>query len=68
MIERSIIISAAGDEKRAHINGVFVERMHDRGQSTAVCIHRWQSLNKLSIYSPGRRFLAEKGYWFLRKD
>jgi DNA polymerase-3 subunit beta len=26
MIERSIIISAAGDEKRAHINGVFVER------------------------------------------
>jgi len=28
MIERSIIISAAGDEKRAHINGVFVERIH----------------------------------------
>ena len=28
MIERSIIISAAGDEKRAHINGVFVERTH----------------------------------------
>jgi len=26
MIERSIIISAAGDEKRAHINGVFIER------------------------------------------
>ena len=29
MIERSIIISAAGDEKRAHINGVFVERTHE---------------------------------------
>ena len=29
MIERSIIISAAGDEKRAHINGVFVERSHE---------------------------------------
>ena len=28
MIERSVIISAAGDEKRAHINGVFVERIH----------------------------------------
>ena len=28
MIERSIIISAAGDEKRAHINGVFVDRTH----------------------------------------
>ncbi|MCB2145038.1 MAG: DNA polymerase III subunit beta [Deltaproteobacteria bacterium] len=28
MIERSVIISAAGDEKRAHINGVFVERTH----------------------------------------
>ena len=28
MIERSIIISATGDEKRAHINGVFVERTH----------------------------------------
>lgn len=28
MIERSTIISAAGDEKRAHINGVFVERIH----------------------------------------
>ncbi len=28
MIERSIIISVAGDEKRAHINGVFVERTH----------------------------------------
>jgi DNA polymerase-3 subunit beta len=28
MIERSIIISAAGDEKRAHINGVFLERTH----------------------------------------
>jgi DNA polymerase-3 subunit beta len=26
MIEQSIIISAAGDEKRAHISGVFVER------------------------------------------
>ena len=30
MIERSIIISSAGDEKRAHINGVFIERMQDR--------------------------------------
>lgn len=29
MIERSIIISSAGDEKRAHINGVFVERTHE---------------------------------------
>ena len=28
MIERAIIISAAGDEKRAHINGVFIERTH----------------------------------------
>lgn len=28
MIERSIIITAAGDEKRAHINGVYVERTH----------------------------------------
>jgi DNA polymerase-3 subunit beta len=28
MIERCIIITAAGDEKRAHINGVFVERTH----------------------------------------
>ncbi len=28
MIERATIISAAGDEKRAHINGVFVERTH----------------------------------------
>lgn len=28
MIEKSVIISAAGDEKRAHINGVFVERSH----------------------------------------
>lgn len=27
MIERTTIISAAGDEKRAHINGIFVERM-----------------------------------------
>jgi DNA polymerase-3 subunit beta len=27
MIERSIIVSAAGDEKRAHINGVFIERV-----------------------------------------
>lgn len=27
MIERAIIISAAGDEKRAHINGVFIERI-----------------------------------------
>jgi DNA polymerase III subunit beta len=26
MIERATIITAAGDEKRAHINGVFVER------------------------------------------
>lgn len=29
MIERSVIISAAGDEKRAHINGVFIERTHN---------------------------------------
>ncbi len=29
MIERSTIITAAGDEKRAHINGVFVERIHN---------------------------------------
>jgi DNA polymerase-3 subunit beta len=29
MIERSIIISSAGDEKRAHINGVFIERIHN---------------------------------------
>lgn len=28
MIERSTIISSAGDEKRAHINGVFIERTH----------------------------------------
>ena len=28
MIERATIISAAGDEKRAHINGVYVERTH----------------------------------------
>ena len=28
MIERTIVISAVGDEKRAHINGVFVERTH----------------------------------------
>ena len=27
MIEQSTIISAAGDEKRAHINGVFIERI-----------------------------------------
>ena len=27
MIDRSTIISATGDEKRAHINGVFVERI-----------------------------------------
>lgn len=26
MIERVVVISAAGDEKRAHINGVYVER------------------------------------------
>ena len=29
MISRSTIISAAGDEKRAHINGVFVERINE---------------------------------------
>lgn len=28
MIERTTIISAAGDEKRAHINGVFVDFIH----------------------------------------
>jgi DNA polymerase-3 subunit beta len=28
MIERAVIISAAGDEKRAHINGVLMERVH----------------------------------------
>ena len=28
MIERSVIITATGDEKRAHINGVFIERTH----------------------------------------
>ncbi len=28
MIEKTIIISAVGDEKRAHINGVFIERIH----------------------------------------
>jgi DNA polymerase-3 subunit beta len=28
MIERSVVISATGDEKRAHINGVFIERVH----------------------------------------
>lgn len=27
MIDRAIIISAAGDEKRAHINGVYIERV-----------------------------------------
>lgn len=33
MIERAIIISAAGDEKRAHINGVYLERsVTDDGQ------------------------------------
>ena len=31
MIERTTIISAAGDEKRAHINGVYVERSHGEG-------------------------------------
>ena len=29
MIEKSIIISGSSDEKRAHINGVFFERIHD---------------------------------------
>jgi DNA polymerase-3 subunit beta len=29
MIVRSTIVSATGDEKRAHINGVFVERTHE---------------------------------------
>ncbi|PIE64295.1 MAG: DNA polymerase III subunit beta [Desulfobacterales bacterium] len=28
MIERSVIISAAGDEKRAHISGVFMDRVN----------------------------------------
>ncbi len=30
MIERSVIISSSGDEKRAHINGVFIERSHGK--------------------------------------
>lgn len=29
MIERTVVVSATGDEKRAHINGVFVERTSD---------------------------------------
>ncbi len=29
MIDRSVVISATGDEKRAHINGVYLERMED---------------------------------------
>ena len=32
MISRSTIISAAGDEKRAHINGVYVERIEEEGK------------------------------------
>ena len=30
MIDRSVIITASGDEKRAHINGVFIERVHGK--------------------------------------
>ncbi len=29
IIEKAVIISGAGDEKRAHINGAFLERIHD---------------------------------------
>ena len=33
MIERAVVISAAGDEKRAHINGVYVERLVEADQA-----------------------------------
>ena len=33
MIERTTIISSVGDEKRAHINGVFVERLQNENLS-----------------------------------
>jgi DNA polymerase-3 subunit beta len=33
MIERSVIVSAAGDEKRAHIKGVYLERIKNQAKN-----------------------------------
>jgi DNA polymerase-3 subunit beta len=35
MIEKSVLISGAGDDKRAHINGVFFERIFDGESAVA---------------------------------
>jgi DNA polymerase-3 subunit beta len=70
MIERSIIISAAGDEKRAHINGVFIERLHaDADLRLRFVSTDGSRLNTVehSIYFPGADFLTGKGCWFPKK-
>jgi hypothetical protein len=71
MIERSIIISAAGDEKRAHINGVFIERLHAMTTDLRSCVLFLQTavgLIRLSFnILPRSLFLTGKGCWFPRK-
>ncbi|BBO90474.1 DNA polymerase III subunit beta [Desulfosarcina ovata] len=52
MIERATIISAAGDEKRAHINGVFVERI----KTEDICCFRFVSTDGSRLNSVDHQF------------
>lgn len=63
MIERTIIISAAGDEKRAHINGVFVERStKDNGHLFRFVSTDGSRLNAADhVYEPSVDFPAGDG-------
>lgn len=69
MIERSTIISAAGDEKRAHINGVFVERTHgEEGPRLRFVSTDGSRLNAVDhIYSPDQKIPEGDGVLIPKK-
>jgi DNA polymerase-3 subunit beta len=63
MIERAIVISAAGDEKRAHINGVFIERTAgDDGQRLRFVSTDGSRLNTADrVYDTDKDFFVGDG-------
>ncbi len=63
MIERAIIISAAGDEKRAHINGVFVERTtEENGHRFRFVATDGSRLHAVDhVFDPAMAFTAGEG-------
>jgi DNA polymerase-3 subunit beta len=63
MIERTVMITGASDDKRAHINGVYIENLHTKDVNLVRMVSTDGSRLSLADMAVGEDidFLAEKG-------